>query len=350
MMKTIGFVFASLTLVGVLLAFTQQEEPILFQVPANFPKPVYRFGDNPMTKSGVLLGKTLFYDALLSKDNTISCGSCHQQSAGFTQHGHALSHGINDLLTKRNSMPLANLAWSRHFGWDGGVHDLDLFAVSPLQNPNEMDESLPNVFEKLRKDPAYPPLFEQAFGSPDINTERLLKALSQFMLTMVSANSRYDKFVRQEGETLTEVEQAGRVLMQQKCASCHPEPLFSDFSFRNNGLAQNANTDAGRYDITLRAEDRNTFKTPSLRNVAITGPYMHDGRLATLQDVLTHYASGIENSTTLDPLLIQHGTPGIPLNKEERVKIIAFLQTLTDVSFVQNPQFSESGTSVPALK
>jgi cytochrome c peroxidase len=163
----------------------------------------------------------------------------------------ALSHGINDLLTKRNSMPLFNLAWSTDFGWDGGVHHLDLFAISPLQNPAEMDESLPNVLEKLRYSKTYPALFEKAFGTDEINTERFLKALSQFMLTMVSANSRYDKWMRNEGGALTETEQEGLALVEQKCAPCHSGVLFSDFKFRNNGLPTAVNTDEGRYDITL---------------------------------------------------------------------------------------------------
>ncbi|MFN8349747.1 MAG: cytochrome-c peroxidase [Spirosomataceae bacterium] len=212
-----------------LLSFCQSSPDEPFQRPGHFPEPTYQFQGNPLTPAGIALGKALFYDALLSKDNTVSCGSCHQQSAGFTQHGHPLSHGINDQLTKRNSMPLFNLAWSSDFGWDGGVHHLDLFPVSPLQNPAEMDESLPNVLEKLRYSKTYPALFEKAFGSDEINTERFLKALSQFMLTMVSANSRYDKWVRNEGDVLTPTELAGKALVEQKCTPCHSGVLFSDF-------------------------------------------------------------------------------------------------------------------------
>ena len=316
-----------------LLSFCATEDPKLFEKPSNFPSPVYKFGENPLTPAGVALGKALFYDALLSKDNTVSCGSCHQQSAGFTQHGHALSHGINDLLTKRNSMPLFNLAWSPDFGWDGGVHHLDLFPISPLQNPAEMDETLPNVLDKLRYSKTYPPLFEKAFGTDEINTERFLKALSQFTLTMVSANSRYDKFMRNEGETLTETERAGMALVEQKCSSCHSGVLFSDFTFRNNGLKAASNTDIGRYDITLLDEDRYKFKVPSLRNLTATAPYMHDGRFGTLEEVLDHYASGVEKSATLDPFLNANGQLGISLNADEKANIIAFLKTLNDEAF-----------------
>lgn len=325
-----------------LLSFCSTEDPKLFEKPSNFPAPVYKFGENPLTPAGVALGKALFYDALLSKDNTISCGSCHQQSAGFTQHGHALSHGINDLLTKRNSMPLFNLAWSPDFGWDGGVHHLDLFPVSPLQNPAEMDETLPNVLDKLRYSKTYPALFEKAFGTDEINTERFLKALSQFTLTMVSANSRYDKFMRNEGETLTETEREGMALVEQKCSSCHSGVLFSDFKFHNNGLKAASNTDVGRYDITLLDEDRYKFKVPSLRNLMTTAPYMHDGRFGTLEEVLDHYASGVEKSPTLDPLLSANGQLGISLNPDEKTKIIAFLKTLTDEAFLKDYRFSES--------
>lgn len=196
-----------LLITGLTLLFSvdwnAQTDP-LFSVPSNFPKPNYNFEKNVLTKEGIELGRMLFYDASLSKDNTVSCGSCHQQASGFTQHGHALSHGVGGQFTKRNAMQLSNMAWSNSFGWDGGVHDLDLFAVSPITNPLEMDETLANVYDKLRKSPNYPILFEKAFGTPEINTERFLKSLSQFMLTMVSANSKYDHYIRNEGVDFTQ--------------------------------------------------------------------------------------------------------------------------------------------------
>ncbi|WP_229201786.1 cytochrome c peroxidase [Arsenicibacter rosenii] len=339
MTSKIGIVLCCFGLL--LLSFCKKSAPALFEKPANFPAPTYKFAENPLTADGVALGKMLFYDALLSKDNTISCGSCHQLSAGFTQHGHALSHGINDLLTKRNSMPLFNLAWSTDFGWDGGVHHLDLFPLVPLQNPSEMDETLADVLEKLRKTNQYPPLFARAFGSPEINTERFLKALSQFMLTMVSADSRYDKAMRYEGVTLTDTEKEGLTLVQQKCGNCHSGELFTDNKFRNNGLKRELNTDEGRYDITLLNEDRFRFKVPGLRNLAATAPYMHDGRLETLEAVLDHYSNGVEDSPTLDPLLKQNGRLGIALTADEKQKILAFLQTLNDDTFLKNNRFAE---------
>ncbi|MFD2521073.1 cytochrome c peroxidase [Emticicia soli] len=332
---------AILLLTITFLSFKSIQEPVLFSVPANFPKPDYPFENNPITVAGVELGKTLFYDAALSSDNTISCGSCHQQSAGFTQHGHILSHGVNDRLSKRNAMPLFNLAWASNFGWDGIAPHLDLFAVSPITNPVEMDESLENILEKLRATPLYADLFEKAFGSREINNDRLLKALSQFMLTMVSANAKYDRYVRKEGLKLSDIESEGLVLFKQKCASCHSGELFTDFSFRNNGLALRER-DKGRFEISQNDADIYKFKVPSLRNLTYTTPYMHDGRFATLEQVLEHYAAKVEKTDYLDPILNKDGKVGIEMNTDEQKKIIAFLKTLDDEDFVKNPMFSES--------
>ncbi len=338
-----------LVLIGVaFLSFKSITESALFSVPTNFPKPTYHFESNPLTNEGVELGKTLFYDAIISSDNTVSCGSCHQQSAGFTQHGHVLSHGVNDKLTKRNSMPLFNLAWSSSFGWDGGVHDLDFFAVSPITNPAEMDESLANVLEKLRQSPQYPNLFKKAFGSDEINTERFLKALSQFMLTMVSSNSKYDHYIRYEGVELSKVELEGMELFKKKCASCHAGELFTDFSFRNNGLSHLDESDLGRFEVNQNEKDKFKFKVPSLRNLSYTSPYMHDGRFETLEQVLEHYTSKVEKTPFLDSLLNRNGETGIPLRPDEQQKIIAFLKTLDDDDFVKDIKFSE-GSLVNAI-
>jgi cytochrome c peroxidase len=269
-----------------LLAFTADSDGELFTAPSNFPKTTYNFSTNPLTEEGVALGKTLFYDAMLSQDNSLSCGSCHQQSAGFVQFDHALSHGVNDHFTKRNSMPLSNLAWNSSFGWDGGVHELNLFAVSPITNPLEMAETMPNVLQKIINSSTYPKMFKAAFGSEIVTTERFLKALAQFMVTMVSANSKYDKYMRMEGIELTETELEGKEIFKQKCANCHSGELFSDFSFRNNGLKQSHNPDLGRFDITQEETDKFKFKVPSLRNLSYTAPYMHDGRLQTVEQVL----------------------------------------------------------------
>jgi len=305
--------------------------------PDNFPEPVYNLSANTITKEGFELGRKLFYEPRLSRDNTISCGSCHIQSAAFTQHGHDVSHGIDDRLGKRNSPPIMNLAWSPTFMWDGGVFDLDLQPLVPISAHEEMDETIPNVLAKLRQHPDYPALFKKAFGSEEISTARMMKALSQFMLLCVSSGSKYDKVMRREGAQFTPQEQAGYTLVQQKCATCHKEPLFTDFSFRNNGIAIGLNDDTGRYPVTLNEQDKYKFKVPSLRNLTYTAPYMHDGRFYTLQAVLDHYSSNVQHTPNLDPVL-EHG---IALSAEDKTAILAFLKTLDDPAFINNPLLAE---------
>lgn len=332
----------------IFFACKRNTEPVIrFQKPAHFPEPYYDFSQNPITTNGFLLGKKLFFDGILSRDGSISCGSCHIPSAAFTQHGHDLSHGIDDKLTLRNALPIMNLAWEKDFFWDGGVFHLDLFAIAPIEAENEMDEKMSNVLAKLRKHPEYPRLFEKAFGTPEINLDRFLKALSQFQLMAISANSKYDKYKRGEAN-LNEQELAGLQIFQQKCASCHKGELFTDNNFRNNGLPLRTiqlngvdTIDTGRYRITLNPQDRFKFKVPSLRNVEITRPYMHDGRFRNLEQVLDHYSFGVQDSPTLDPLLKSNGRLGIPLTQDEKQKIIAFLKTLTDEEFIRNSLLQE---------
>ncbi|PLK44861.1 cytochrome-c peroxidase [Emticicia sp. TH156] len=311
-----------------------------FAVPANFPKPVYDFSKNPITADGFELGKALFFDGDLSRDGTISCAECHSQPYAFTHHGHDLSHGIDNRIGIRNAPPIQNMAFQREFFWDGGVFDLDLFSIAPIENAVEMDEKLGNVLNKLRKKDKYAKLFRKAYGTPEITTERFLKALSQFMLTLVSANSRYDKYVRKEpGGTLTADELAGMAVFEQKCASCHAGSLFTDQSYRNNGLLVYNQEDTGRHRITQTDADRYTFKVPSLRNIAVTAPYMHDGRFYSLDAVLEHYRSGMVNSATLDASLKQNAKPGIAITDAEKAQLKAFLKTLTDDDFLTNKKF-----------
>jgi len=308
-----------------------------FQKPPNFPEPVYHFSTNGVTKEGFELGRKLFYEPRLSRNNTVSCGSCHIQSSAFTQHGHDVSHGIDDRLGTRNSPPIMNLAWMPTFFWDGGVFDLDLQPIVPITNHVEMDETIPNVLAKLRAHPAYPELFRKAFGDTAINTTRMMKALSQFMLLCISANSKYDSVMRGQGATFSPAEQRGYALVQQHCSSCHKEPLFTDFSFRNNGIAIGLNDDKGRYAVTLQDTDRYKFKVPSLRNAAFTAPYMHDGRFITLEAVLDHYRNHVQATPNLDPLLAS----GITITDAQQNDIIAFLKTLSDRSFLTNPLLAE---------
>lgn len=312
-----------------------------FAVPANFSKPAYDMATYPVTQAGFELGRKLFYDARLSRDNTISCGSCHIQGAAFTHHGHDVSHGIEDRLGKRNAPALQNMAWYTSFMWDGGIGHLDLQPIAPIENPVEMDESLGAVIAKLKTSTDYPPLFEKAFGSRDISSGRMLQAMSQFMNMLVSANSKYDRVMRKEGESFTPDEQAGYELFKARCATCHQEPLFTNQQFMNNGIGIGPNNDMGRYEISLIEKDKYTFKVPSLRNVMITAPYMHDGRLRTIDAVLRHYAEEVQSSPNLAPALSGAGRLGIPLTSEERTRIKAFLATLTDDSFIRNPAFAE---------
>jgi cytochrome c peroxidase len=317
---------------------TTPADPIKFEIPAGFPAPVYQFANNAVTDQRFELGRKLFYDPILSRNNTISCGSCHQQGGAFAHIDHRLSHGIDGLTGNRNSPPIFNLAWSTHFFWDGGVNHIEVQPINPIQNPVEMDETLANVINKLRASATYRDLFKQAYGSDSITSQNMLRAIAQFMAVMVSANSKYDKYTRgQAGGEMTAQELSGLQIFRQKCASCHTEPLFTDNSFRNNGLDAQFSSDPGRFTITLNPADSGKFKVPSLRNVEVSFPFMHDGRFQTLAQVLDHYSSGIVSSSTLDPSL----AGGIPLTASEKADLIKFLRTLTDHTFINNPRFSE---------
>lgn len=344
-----GPVRAALIITGTVLlaaACTKSKDgagltPMPLNIPSNFPALVYDTASNPVTKEGFELGRKLFYDPLLSRNNTISCGSCHIQGSAFTHHGHDVSHGIDDKLGTRNSPPVMNLAWSRFFFWDGGVFNLDLQPIAPIENPVEMDEHIPVVLTKLKENSTYRKMFKAAFGSEEITSAALFKALSQFMLQCISANSRYDRYVRNEGVQLTNEELEGRTIFQQKCASCHSTDLFTDNDFHNNGLVPSMVNDKGRFLITLNESDLYKFKTPSLRNIAKTAPYMHDGRFYTLMAVLDHYSNGITDSPTLDSRLKTNGVPGIVLTADEKTKLVAFMNTLTDDEFIRDPKLSE---------
>lgn len=321
---------------------TYKATPVDFKKPANFPEPAYALANNPLTEEGIELGRQLFYDPRLSRDTSVSCGFCHQQFVAFAHADHSLAHGIGGQFGTRNAQALQNLAWSREFFWDGGVTNLDGLPMAPIENPVEMDIKLPDALDRVRRIPKYPPLFKQAFGSDTVTTARFMKALSQFMLTMVSANSRYDKYIRKEtGGDLTSDELAGLTIFKAKCATCHATDLFTDNTFRNNGLDLDSKlNDQGRYRITLNEADRLKFRVPSLRNIERSSPYMHDGRMATLDQVLDHYSDGVKDSPTLDPVLRQNGRPGIGLSVTEKRQLIAFLLTLTDTNYLTDRRLS----------
>lgn len=317
--------------------------PMEIPSPANFPPPAYDWSQNQPTQKGFELGKKLFYDGNLSADGTISCGFCHEQATAFTHHGHTVSQGINGQSGTRNTPSLQNMAYQSIYMYDGAVDHLELQPIIPLTSTIEMGANLEAVVAYLNNDAAYRKLFSQAFPGKPINLEQTLKALTQFMGMMVSCNSRFDKFRRNEpGGALTQDEQDGYALFNSKCASCHATDLFTDDAFRNNGLAINPLVnDTGRYHVTQNPEDLYKFKVPSLRNVEKTAPYMHDGRFGSLEAVLNHYAWGVQASATLDPFLAQNGGLGLALSASDKTKLIAFLKTLTDDSFLGDRRFSE---------
>jgi len=316
-----------------LFAFVIKES--LFTIPEYFPLPVYDFSKNPLTENKILLGRTLFYEPMLSKNNTISCESCHSPFSAFTHIDHNLSHGIHDSIGTRNSPALMNLAWQKYFMWDGAVNNLDMQALAPISHPAEMGSSINEVVEKLNASEKYRKLFYNAYGDNTATGEKTLKAISQFMLTLVSANSKYDKVMRKESN-FTEQEANGYLLFKNNCASCHTEPLFTNGNFENNGLPMDLLLkDIGRMKVTSNKNDSLKFKVPSLRNIEYSYPYMHDGRFKKISEVLNHYTNGIQPSKTLATQL-KHG---IQLSSNEKVDIIAFLLTLSDKEFVFNPKF-----------
>ena len=317
--------------------------PLEFKVPSNFPPLAYNISNNPPTQKGFELGKKLFYDGRLASDGVVSCGFCHIQENAFTHHGHTFSHGVNDAVGTRNTPSIQNLGYQTAFMWDGAVNHLDLQSILPFTNPVEMNGDFSAAITMMKGDAEYQKLYKLAFADGQINSENMLKALGQFMLMVTSSNSRFDKYRRNEaGGTLTQQELSGYAIFNQKCASCHATDLFTDNSFRNNGLPINpVINDIGRYRVTELDQDKYKFKVPSLRNVEKTKPYMHDGRLLTLEGVLDHYSSEVVDSATLDPILKQNGTLGINLYTTEKSALIAFLKTLTDTQYLTDKRFSE---------
>ena len=313
-----------------MLSFVLIKDNHFFAPPDYFPKPVYDFQQNPLDSSKVALGRALFYDPILSANNTISCASCHSPFNAFAHTDHDLSHGIFDSIGNRNAPTLFNLAWQKTFMWDGAINHLDMQALAPISHSSEMGSNINEVIKKLNESKAYKESFLNAFQDSTISTAKILKALSQFQLTLVSANAKYDR-VKMGKEVFTEQEKNGYQLFKKNCASCHSEPLFSNYNFENNGLPIDPTlNDLGRFVITQNENDKGKFKVPSLRNLSFTYPYMHDGRFMTLKEVINHYTSNIENSPTLSHPL----NKPIELSSNEKVDLISFLLTLNDKDFV----------------
>lgn len=307
------------------------------EIPAGFPSPIYTFTDNPLSQEGFELGRKLFYDGRLSIDNDHPCSSCHQQIGGFGTFEHDRSHGVFNSHTLRNAPVLFNLAWNTSFHWDGEFNSLQDEAAQPINGHIEMGETFEGVINKIKDDKDYQERFKKAFRYPFIRPEFILKALAQFTGYMVSADSKYDKY-KKGLVTFTAQEDAGYQLYKANCATCHPEPMFTDHSIRNIGLpVENLLKDHGRMRITGKKEDSLKFKTPTLRNTYISSNYMHDGRFNTLLQCINHYRTNVQQSTTLDPLLIN----GISLTNTEANNLTVFLRTLTDSAFLKDPRFSK---------
>ncbi len=322
--------------------------PISLEIPSFFEESILAPvipANNPLTEEGVALGKKLFFDPILSANNTISCASCHNPQASFTDDLQ-FSRGIDDALGSRNSMPLFNLAWhyDERFFWDGSATSLEDQAFEPVTNPNEMGSTWANAVSALKQSQEYPELFRRAFGTDGIDSVRVAMAIAQFERTLISDNSRFDRSLRGE-ITLTEEESRGVAvfMMETKgdCFHCHGNPnnpLWTDNIFRNNGLDETFE-DLGLGAITGDPGDNGKFKTPSLRNLAYTAPYMHDGRFATLDEVINHYSEGLRNSPTIDPLMKKVIEGGVQLSDQDKADLKAFLLSLSDPDFIQNPDF-----------
>ncbi|HEU4470242.1 MAG TPA: cytochrome c peroxidase [Flavisolibacter sp.] len=311
--------------------------PIDFTIPPGFPPTVYSFQSNPLTEEGFRLGKKLFYDGRLSLDGTISCGSCHQPEAAFTTYEHDRSHGYNHSHTLRNAPGLSNLAWYPVFNQDGSASSLAALYQAHITSPIDMAETMGGVVAKLRQDDNYKQLFLEAFGDDKVTADRIYRALSQFVVSLVSANSKYDK-VRLGQASFTAQEASGYQVFQQKCGSCHTEPLFTDFSFRNIGLEVDNNLkDYGRMRVTGSPADSLKFRVPSLRNLGYTSYYLHDGRLSIPRHVLWHYRTGVNAGPTVDPLV----AGGISMTDTDEDNLVHFLRTLNDTAFFNNPRFRE---------
>ncbi len=310
--------------------------------------------DNPITVEGVHLGRFLFWEPELSVDGTISCGSCHAPESGFSDPN-SVSIGVGGATGTRQSMSLTNVAWANFYFWDGRAATLESQVFHPILDPVEMGETVDNVLQKLENDPQYPPMFEDAFGSPCIDSLRVSKAIAQFLRTMVSFNAPIDR-VLYGPENFTQSQFNGYDLFQKEggdpadglggqwgadCFHCHGGAFtfYTDHQLHNNGLDAEF-TDPGAYAVTGNALDMGRFKTPTLRNVEYTAPYMHDGRFSTLEEVVEHYNSGGHPSTTIDPFM-KYTQGGLQLSEQAQADLVEFLKMLSDEEFIQNPAFSD---------
>lgn len=301
--------------------------------------------DNPLTKQGIALGRLLFYDPILSGDNTQSCGTCHEPARAFSDD-RRFSIGIDLIEGNRNAPTIINAAWLKAAFWDGRAASLEEQALGPVANPIEMHESWVNVVAEIQSHPNYPELFGQAFGTDQITRELVVKAIAQFERTLISSNSKYDQWLATrdpQGAGFSASAERGLQLFDSEaadCFHCHQiNALVTDHSFHNIGLDSTfTGVDLGLGDVTGNPNDFGKFKTPTLRNVEYTAPYMHDGRFATLEDVVEHYNFGGHASLTLDPLMRKQGV-GLQLTDQQRADLVEFLKTLSDPDYLTHPDY-----------
>lgn len=296
--------------------------------------------DNPLTQKGVELGKKLFFDPVLSADNSLSCAGCHAPSGALSDQGNPVSTGIDGSQGSRNAMPLFNLAWQDRFNWHGSAESLEEQAFEPVTNPNEMAASWRQVVTELKQKRDYRRLFYKAFGVEAFDSTHVVKAIAQYERTLISGNSKFDRYL--EGKTSLDPKEAAglNVFMSESkgdCFHCHGDPsnpLWTDGQFHNTGLDQSF-TDTGLEEVTGNPKHRGLFKTASLRNLSFTAPYMHDGRFKSIDAVIDHYSEGLVNSPTIDPLMKKVDQGGVQLSPQEKEQLKAFLLTLNDSSFVE---------------
>lgn len=297
-------------------------------IPNGWPHPTQK---TLLNRNQIQLGRTLFYDPHMSANNLVSCASCHSPYNAFAHTDHALSHGIDDRIGKRNAPTLMNLAWRKDFMWDGAFNNLEEQVAFPIDHPDEMGSALDSLPLKLDAD-KYGQMFAQAFGDSSITPSRITKSISSFLLSLVSYQSKYDE-VKKGLKNFSEQENNGYYIYKNHCASCHQEPLFTSGAYAFNDLEVDEKLkDYGRMQVTRNSRDSLRFRIPSLRNIEYTYPYMHDGRFKNMWEVLHHYNQA-------DSLSDSKGrkVKNIRLNAEEKVDLMAFLLTLTDKKFLFNP-------------
>ncbi|MFT3822298.1 MAG: cytochrome c peroxidase [Chitinophagaceae bacterium] len=351
--KITGLLLLSVTLLAAATGRRTGTTPLLLSYPAYFGNRIYQPADNPLTKEGVQLGRMLFYEKALSANHTIACAGCHKQEKAFADD-RQFSAGFDGVATERNAMALVNLLWVRNYFWDGRTNSLEKQAAVPLTHPHEMGQTINAAVAALQRTKVYPAAFQKAFGSDTITGDRITKALAQFERTLISCNAPYDKYLRGEYKPLASETNGMELFFTNPnperqvrgagCGQCHGGPKTFIELFHNNGL-DSMPADAGREKITGFDADKGRFRVVTLRNIALTAPYMHDGRFATLEQVIDHYSDHIQQSGTLSPFLRTNSNningSKLQLTIQEKKDLLAFLQMLTDSSFITNPQFAD---------